>query len=107
MTTFKTIAIGITLALCLYKSKATTETYTSSFENIHDFNIDGAKKIASKIHDWECKYIIQDGYHENVKFHYVNEIVVNVSGSISFVDEKNTHWTIPAPYYWIYVNPKS
>ena len=107
MSTTKTILIGSALAFCLfYNAKGISYSTINNTNEIHVFDIDEAKEIASKMHGWECKYIIQDGYHDNVNFHYVNEITVNVGGSISFVDDFNISWTIPAPYYWIYINEK-
>ena len=107
MSSIKTIAVGSVLALCLfYDAEGIVNTYTSDFSNIRPFTIEEAKEIASKNHDWECKYIIQDGYHEEKCFHFVNEITVNCNGSITFVDETKKSWTIPAPYFWIHKNPK-
>lgn len=58
-------------------------------------------------HDWECKYVIEDGYNGNGKhmFHYVDSYVRNVDRSISFVDDEGLVTTIPYPYFHIHVNP--
>ena len=57
-------------------------------------------------HDWECKYVIEDGYNGNGKqmFHYVDSYVRNVDRSISFVDNEGLVTTIPYPYFHIHVN---
>lgn len=64
------------------------------------------KEVSVELHDWECRYIIQDGYSQSIHTHYVNEYIRNVDGSISFIGEDGLVWRIPYPYYTIEVNPK-
>lgn len=64
------------------------------------------KEVSVELHDWECRYIIQDGYSQSIHTHYVNEYIRNVDGSISFIGEDGLVWRIPYPYYAIEVNPK-
>ena len=61
----------------------------------------------SSLHDWECKYIITDNYScEKSTIHYVNEMIENVDGSITFISEDGKLVRIPYPYYSIEENPK-
>lgn len=55
------------------------------------------------LHDWETKFMIEDGY--NGEFHYINEYKRNVDHSITFVGDDGLLWTIPYPYFYIHVNP--
>ena len=106
MTTFHTTLITTSLAFCLfYDAKGFSNNYMSDISAIRVYDEEQTQEIKSRMHDWKCRFIIQDGYHEEKNFHYVDEIVNNTNGSISFKDETNTTWTIPAPYYWIYKNP--
>lgn len=54
------------------------------------------------LHDWETKFIIEDGY--NGKNHYINEYKRNIDHSITFVGDDGLLWTIPYPYFYIHVN---
>lgn len=58
------------------------------------------------IHDWECKFCIEDGYNGDgkVMFHYIDEYTRNVDHSITFVGHDGLLWTIPYPYFYIHVN---
>lgn len=58
-------------------------------------------------HDWECKYIIKDCYTQEggCIIHYVDEVIKNVDGSITFVGDDGLKTTIPYPYYTIEENP--
>jgi hypothetical protein len=64
------------------------------------------KEVSVELHDWECRYIIQDGYNQSIHIHYVNNYILNVDNSISFIGEDGLVWRIPYPYYMIEVNPK-
>lgn len=55
------------------------------------------------LHDWETKFMIEDGY--NGEFHYINEYKRNVDHSITFIGDDGLLWTIPYPYFYIHVNP--
>ena len=59
--------------------------------------------VTHLLHDWETKFIIEDGY--NGKTHYINEYNRNVDHSITFVGDDGLLWTIPYPYFYIRVNP--
>lgn len=59
--------------------------------------------VKEELHDWETKFIIEDGY--NGKIHYINEYKRNVDHSITFVGDDGLLWTIPYPYFYICVNP--
>lgn len=58
-------------------------------------------------HDWECKYIVEDFYTQEggSMVHYVDEVVENVDGSITFIGEDGLLTTIPYPYYSLEKNP--
>lgn len=58
-------------------------------------------------HDWECKYIVEDFYTQEggSMVHYVDEVVENVDGSITFIAEDGLLTTIPYPYYSLEKNP--
>lgn len=58
-------------------------------------------------HDWECKYIVEDFYTQEggSTVHYVDEVVKNVDGSITFIGEDGLLTTIPYPYYSLEKNP--
>ena len=60
----------------------------------------------NNIHDWECKFCIEDGYsgEGKVMYHYINEYTRNVDHSITFVGHDGLLWTIPYPYFYIHVN---
>ena len=56
-------------------------------------------------HDWECKYIVEDFYTQEVSMvHYVDEVIENVDGSITFVGEDGLVTRIPYPYYRVEKN---
>lgn len=59
--------------------------------------------MKEELHDWETKFIIEDGY--NGEIHYINEYKRNVDHSITFVGDDGLLWTIPYPYFYIRVNP--
>lgn len=58
-------------------------------------------------HDWECKYIVEDFYTQEggSMVHYVDEVIENVDGSITFIGEDGLVTKIPYPYYRIEKNP--
>jgi hypothetical protein len=58
-------------------------------------------------HDWECTYIVEDFYTQEggSMVHYVDEVVENVDGSITFIAEDGLLTTIPYPYYSLEKNP--
>lgn len=63
--------------------------------------------IITFMHDWECKYIIYDSYTSpEVTEHFVDDYVVNIDGSISFIDIEGLMTTIPYPYFKIEENEK-
>ena len=64
------------------------------------------KEVSVELHDWECRYIIHDGYNQSIALHYVNDYTCNVDNSISFIGEDGLVWYIPYPYYRIEVNHK-
>ena len=64
------------------------------------------REIEVEMYDWECSYIIHDGYNQSINIHYVNDYTCNVDNSISFIGEDGLVWYIPYPYYAIEVNPK-
>ena len=64
------------------------------------------KEVSVELHDWECRYIIHDGYNQRINPHYVNDYTRNVDNSISFIGEDGLVWRIPYPYYAIETNPK-
>ena len=90
--------------VCLF-AEATTNKST-----VEDISLrmdeETTDEVHKQMHDWECKYIIQDLYHGNVKFHYVDFYIRNVDNSISFIDNNGRLRRIPSPYYWIYKNDK-
>lgn len=59
------------------------------------------------IHDWECKFIVEDFYTQEggSMVHYVDEVIENVDGSITFIGEDGLLTTIPYPYYSLEKNP--
>lgn len=58
-------------------------------------------------HDWECSFIVEDRYTQEggSMVHYVDEIIENVDGSITFIGEDGLVTKIPYPYYNIEKNP--
>lgn len=67
----------------------------------HDLECDSTIR-----HDWECKYIVEDFYTQagGSIIHYVDEVIENVDGSITFVGEDGLVTKIPYPYYKIEKN---
>ena len=59
-----------------------------------------------KVHDWECKFCIEDSYNGDgkVMYHYIDGYTRNVDHSISFVGHDGLVWNIPYPYFYIHVN---
>ena len=104
MNTIKHIFIATLLGLCLF-----VEANENTSSSIEDFSsLVGEEKVEEvqrTAHDWECKYIIHDCYHETVEYHYVDSYIRNVDGSISFIGNDGCVWRIPSPYYWIFKNP--
>lgn len=62
------------------------------------------KETFIDLHDWECRYIIHDGYNRTVHAHYINNYIRNIDNSISFIGEDGLVWRIPYPYYYIETN---
>lgn len=62
--------------------------------------------VENNMHDWECRYIIHDFYGEAAEEHYVDDYVINVDGSISFIDIDGLITNIPYPYFSIEENEK-
>ena len=58
-------------------------------------------------HDWECSFIVEDRYTQEggSMVHYVDEVIENVDGSITFIGEDGLVTKIPYPYYNIEKNP--
>lgn len=69
---------------------------------LHDWECDSQIN-----HDWECKYIVEDRYTQEggSMVHYVDEVIENVDGSITFIGEDGLVTKIPYPYYNIEKNP--
>ena len=81
---------------CFYESEVLEEQVT------HDWECD------SQIgHDWECKFIVEDFYTQEggSMVHYVDEVIENVDGSITFIAEDGLVTKIPYPYYSLEKNP--
>ena len=94
------------LGFCFLSEKDKREEHsnvTQTEKATHDCDT----RDTQSAHDWECKYVIEDGYNGNGKhmFHYVDSYVRNVDRSISFVDDEGLVTTIPYPYFHIHVNP--
>ena len=64
------------------------------------------REVEVEMHNWECRYIIHDGYNQDISLHYVDDYTCNIDNSISFIGEDGLVWRIPYPYYAIEVNPK-
>lgn len=79
--------------------------------DIHDWDKENKDIVIEEVeysHDWECRFIIVDGYNghgEDLK-HYVNDYKRNINHSITFVGEDGLLTTIPYPYFQIIPNPK-
>lgn len=58
-------------------------------------------------HDWECKFIVEDCYTQEggSMVHYVDEVIENIDGSITFIGDDGLVTKIPYPYYRIEKNP--
>lgn len=90
------------------KDKRKEDSNVTQTENVEEVATHDCETIDTQsAHDWECKYVIEDGYNGNGKhmFHYVDSYVRNVDRSISFVDDEGLVTTIPYPYFHIHVNP--
>lgn len=57
-------------------------------------------------YDWECKYIVRDGYNQGIHVHHINDYLINVNGSISFVGDDGLICNIPYPYFEVIKNEK-
>jgi hypothetical protein len=92
--------------VCLF---ADVDAYpcVSDIDTLNPHNENDAKEISKHKHDWECNFIIEDSYHGNKKYHFVNSYIKNVDASISFIGSDGLVCRIPAPYYWIYRNSKN
>ena len=42
------------------------------------------REVEVEMHNWECRYIIHDGYNQRINPHYVNDYTRNVDNSISY-----------------------
>lgn len=89
------IVAVVTLGFC-FLQESNKQTNFSFVEKTTDENL----------HDWECKFCIEDGYNGDgkVMYHYINEYTRNVNHSITFVGHDGLLWTIPYPYFYIHVN---
>lgn len=58
----------------------------------------------NNLYDWECIYMIEDGYHSQT--YYVDNYIKNQDGSISVVGNDGLIINIPSPYYVVTKNPK-
>lgn len=83
----------------------TTAVLSATLINPISYNDDKIEEQVS--HDWECKYIIEDCYTQEggSMVHYVDEVIENVDGSITFIGEDGLVTKIPYPYYRIEKNP--
>lgn len=81
---------------CSYESEVLDEQVA------HDWECDS--QIS---HDWECKYIVEDCYTQEggSMVHYVDEVIENIDGSITFIGDDGLVTKIPYPYYRIDKNP--
>lgn len=70
--------------------------------------VENPVEVVEFAHDWECRFIIVDGYNgngEDLK-HYINDYQRNTDHSITFVGQDGLLTTIPYPYFQIIPNPK-
>ena len=70
--------------------------------------VENPVEVVEFSHDWECRFIIVDGYNGHGKDiqHFVNDYKRNTNHSITFVGEDGLVTTIPYPYFQIIPNPK-
>ena len=107
MSTLKNIIITTVFGICLFSNDTKgNDIYPSDITPMVEEDLNDSNEIYSHLHDWECKFIIHDAYHGTVKYHFVNEYIINVDDSISFIGSDGCVWKIPAPYYWIFKNNK-
>lgn len=104
----KLISVGIVIVTMIgitYFYDSTNREIRESIETILTENHVDDEQI---LHDWECKFCIEDGYNGNGKilYHYINEYTRNIDHSITFVGHDGLLWTIPYPYFFIHVNHK-
>lgn len=83
----------------------TTAVLSATLINPISYNEDKIEEQVS--HDWECEYIVEDFYTQEGGsiIHYVDEVIENVDGSITFIGEDGLVTKIPYPYYRIEKNP--
>lgn len=83
----------------------TTAVLSATLINPISYNEDKIEEQVS--HDWECEYIVEDFYTQEGGsiIHYVDEVIENVDGSITFIGEDGLVTRIPYPYYRIEKNP--
>lgn len=83
----------------------TTAVLSATLINPISYNDDKIEEQVS--HDWECEYIVEDCYTQEggSMIHYVDEVIENVDGSITFIGEDGLVTKIPYPYYRIEKNP--
>lgn len=88
------VALSIVGFTCLTDDKQELKNFV---ESVDDEQV---------LHDWECKFCIEDGYNGNgnTLYHYINEYKRNTNHSISFVGHDGLLWVIPYPYFYIHVN---
>ena len=106
MSETKNFILGAIFGVCLF-GDANAYPHISDFKSLTPLDENDAKIISEHRHDWECNFIIEDSYHQDIRYHFVDDYVENVNGSISFIGHDGLIWTIPAPYYWIYRNNKN
>lgn len=75
------------------------------FAAIVTASCDNSREVEISMHDWECRYLIHDGYNQGATLHYVDSYVENVDRSISFFDEQGSKLQIPYPYYHVEERP--
>ena len=105
----KLISVGIVIVTMIgitYFYDSNNRKIRESIEKILTENHVDDEQI---LHDWECKFCIEDGYNGNGKilYHYINEYTRNIDHSITFVGHDGLLWTIPYPYFFIHVNQKN
>lgn len=106
MNNIKNIIMATVFGVCLF-TDASAYPFISDVDVLNPRNENDAEEISKHKHDWECNFIIEDCYHGNTKYHFVDTFIENVDASISFIGADGLVWHIPAPYYWIYRNTKN
>lgn len=106
MSEIKNFILGTIFGVCLF-GDANAYPHISDFKFLTPLVKNDAKIISEHRHNRKCNFIIEDSYHQDIRYHFVNDYVENVNGSISFIGHDGLIWTIPAPYYWIYRNNKN